>query len=328
MNWLTTQYEWWPKLGATLREERIKFQEIKNHLRFLAFLQLSTASLLRAGNVFFEFFGYGLLGASSVAAAVAVALDVGETPYRFCESRRSENQSEGCVCLWQMITIAMMLAGVACITASILCWVLAYLFIFLSGLWCFQTDIEFELNHSIRMGENQRAINELESKMPLSQDPDYLRLFEEQRQRDLDKLRADRQRMQEDHERERAQREAVAASGGCCTSVAAVAPAPANNDNNNNNDNNHDNNININRNNVRHQEVQAQQPQQQLYQPAQQQQQPRQPAYQPRQQLPSGRLKECPQSGFISPRFVPKHPRPDHSLSSLLPPTTCILQRK
>jgi hypothetical protein len=270
MNYLTIQYAWWPKLGATLREERIKFQEIKNHLRFLAFLQLSTASLLRAANVFLEFLGYGLMGASSVTAAVAAALDVGETPYRFCESRSSENQCESCVCLWTMITIAMMLAGVACIIASILCWVLAYLFIFLSGLWCFQTDIEFELNHSIRMGENQRAINDLEATQPLSQDPDYLRVFEEKRQRDLDKLRADRQRMEEDHERERTQREAVAASGGCCTSVAAAAPSPD-----------------------KYQQIaQPQQPEQQPFeseqhsqQPPQQEFQPGQPPKQPQQEI-------------------------------------------
>lgn len=191
MNALAGDFDCVPRLGTDLREQRTKWKEVKDWKKYVSVIQLSLATFFRLMNVTTELFGYFLMGAARSANSVAMSFDAMETHYVWADSGRYAgitNDYGHCACLWMCITTALIAAGCGVVLASILFWLLSYLFVFLSFLWCFRTDIEFELNYAIEMGEINEAIDRWTNEVPQALTPEYMAVFKERQEKKLRKL--------------------------------------------------------------------------------------------------------------------------------------------
>jgi hypothetical protein len=236
MNYLAAEFGLIPRLGKNLRDFRIRWKEVKDWKKWFSTLQILIATLLRGANLSMEFIGFGLLGASSVTGAIAASLDAVETHYYWKGSGRyagTEKHCEGCANFMVAVTVACALAGLGCILASVLCWFLAYLFLGLSCLWFFSTDVEFFERMAIMIADKQEEIGIVSATTPKLADADYVQAFEEDKARKMNKLAAELQELITKKEREmevRARRNGTASTKvvpvDCETAVGAAIVLP------------------------------------------------------------------------------------------------------
>jgi hypothetical protein len=231
MNALVTSFDSFPKLGEALRENREKWKQITDCKKWLTTLPLSIATSLRGANLFLELFGWGMMGASAMTGAVAATLDAQETHYYYRDSglyAGSKKNCENMACLFTMITIACFLAGAGAIVASVLCWLLAYLFIFLSFLWCFRTDLEFEQTTAQKITSLKSQIKDTEYSHPEHEGEHYAAAFEKAKAAKLEKLREQLSAFEEKTQQEREKRESRSGkrSPGRAKNLRSVGVAP------------------------------------------------------------------------------------------------------
>lgn len=210
MNALASSYECVPRLGESLRNNREKWRQITDCKVWFTTLQLSIATVLRGANLSLELFAYGAMGASAAAGAVTAALDAQETHYYYQGSGNyagTEKNCQTCAGIMCLITVATFCAGVGAIIASVFCWLLSYLFIFLSFLWCFRTDLEFEATTCQKIDQLTNEIQKTEASAPEYDDENYKVAFEREKEAKLTKLKEKLKTLTEKVENERAKRE-------------------------------------------------------------------------------------------------------------------------
>jgi hypothetical protein len=210
MNGLSANYDCVPKLGESLKSNRKKWRKIQDCKVWFTTLQLSIATVLRAGNLSLEFFGYFMMGATVMAGAVAEHLDSQETHYYYVDSGRyagKEKDCETCAFLWYLITISCFLLGCGSILASVMLWLLAYMFVGLSFLWCFRTDLQFEEETAEAIAELKAKIEQTQDSKPERLEEAYVKAFEENKATKLEKLNANLAGLIERTDAERQKRE-------------------------------------------------------------------------------------------------------------------------
>jgi hypothetical protein len=205
MNYMVAEISCMPRLGEHLRFYRVRWRELKNWMKWLSAIQIFIATILRGANLSLEVLGWGLLGASAVTGSIAKTLDSMETHYYWSDTGRyagTKKDCEGCANLMFAITIASFFAGIGCIIASILCWFLAYMFLGLSFLFCFKTDVEYFEHMANLIADKQQEIEALAASRPQNGDPSYLQAFDADKAGRMAKLSSELQDLITQREKE------------------------------------------------------------------------------------------------------------------------------
>lgn len=192
MNYLAAENQHVPRLGEDLKESREHWKEIKNWMVWLSIPFLCLAIVFRGCNLFLEFFGFGLLGASNVTGKIAASLDSVETNYYYVNTGQyshTERECGFCACICYLITLAACLAGIGCVIASVICWIFAYLFTLASCVYCFRTDEQFELSCAEKILKYETQIQSIEQETPQNNDPAYVAAFEATKQQKIERVR-------------------------------------------------------------------------------------------------------------------------------------------
>jgi len=161
-----------------------KFSEIRDDKKWICVPGLFLARLFRYCNIFLSTNGAIMM---EVAGYCGEAHDrVVDDPRPRGRERDDFNNLEACCYLTFMIATSA--AGISLIAGAGVCWVLAWMFLFLSFIWCFQTDREYELSHATKVGKINGKMQAIRDEQRRSNSPDYLRVFEERRNRRLQVL--------------------------------------------------------------------------------------------------------------------------------------------
>lgn len=127
--------------------------------------------------------------------------------YRWSDGSETTERSDGCANLVCLISFASFLAGVGCIAGSGVCYVLAILFWFLSFVWLFKTDLEFEGHYAAKIGELNIQLNNLKSQQPkFPNDEGYMAKFRADQSKKESEIREKIAKLEQQRETERVKR--------------------------------------------------------------------------------------------------------------------------
>ena len=144
------------RLSTQLKICRRRWLEIKDGKKYFSICQLALAEIFRYCNLILFYNGIAFTGLGSFAGEMADDMDtVTVWVYSNGSVAGTERNNQECVCLCNLLSLALALAGFGMILAAGACWFLSWLFLGLSCLWCFRTDSEFEISHAIQMEELQ-----------------------------------------------------------------------------------------------------------------------------------------------------------------------------
>ena len=172
-------FDFLPDQGQHLRETREKWREVKDWKKWLTCPFLSIATMLRGVQIACFFFGLSMMGAAGMAGALADDMDAQEVVWVRANGdyHHTEKKCKSCACIAHLITIALFLVGAVLMLVAVVLWIVVWLMMFMSLLWLFSTDNEFELNHAIACGEINRKIAKIKEKRPKSADQKNIEEF-------------------------------------------------------------------------------------------------------------------------------------------------------
>lgn len=151
-----------------------KILEVRDGKKWICFCGLFLATLFRYFNIFLSTNGRIMLGISDAA-------NEGMT-------RTTSRQRENWYCIVMTVSIV---AGMGLMAAAAVCWLLAWVFLFLSFVWCFQTDAEYELSYETKFGLIEDKMQRIRDERSRSNSPD----FEEGKNARLDVLQQQRNKL-------------------------------------------------------------------------------------------------------------------------------------
>ena len=155
-----------------------KILEVRDGKKWICFCGLFLATLFRYFNIFLSTNGRIMLGISDAAG----------DGMRGTTSRQREN--------WYCVVMTVgVVAGLGLMAAVAVCWLLAWVFLFLSFVWCFQTDVEYELSYENKFRRIEDKMQRIRDERSRSNSLDYLRVFEEGKNARLDVLQQQRNKL-------------------------------------------------------------------------------------------------------------------------------------
>jgi hypothetical protein len=150
-----------------------KFPQLRDDKKWICVCGLFLAELFRYFNIFLFLNGCIMIG---------ISRDINDNPD---PNRRPNNECE--VFCNLVFTIATFVAGLGFIVAAGVCWFLGWLFLFLSFIWCFQTDFEYEISYEMKFAALNGKMQRIRDEQP-SSSPEISQAFEIERNRRLELL--------------------------------------------------------------------------------------------------------------------------------------------
>lgn len=127
--------------------------------------------------------------------------------YQWSDGSTTTERSDGCANLICLISFAAFVAGCSCFLGGCACFVLAVLFWFLSLIWLFKTDLQFEMHYASKIDALNTQLNNLHSQQPkFPNDAGYMEKFKSDLAKKEAAIRAEIAELEQKRENERVKR--------------------------------------------------------------------------------------------------------------------------
>jgi hypothetical protein len=127
--------------------------------------------------------------------------------YRWSDGSTTSERKDGCANLIWIISFASFLAGCGCFIGGCGCFVIAVLFWFLSFIWLFKTDLEFEIHYASMIGDLNTKLNNIQSQQPkFPHDEAKMAQFKADQEKKITEIRLDIAKLEQELETERVKR--------------------------------------------------------------------------------------------------------------------------